>query len=140
MRLNRFKPTDARSMELSTTSMIDVVFLLLIFFLVTTTFRKPEAQIESDLRVNEDRSSANTNDIEPAVVEILQENESPVYRLGLTTTADIDEISAILENYPDKTQGAFVRLANDCPFGMAATAIARCRRAGFKQVSMVPAP
>lgn len=127
-------------MELSTTSMIDVVFLLLIFFLVTTTFRKPESQIESNLRVNEERSSATTNDIEPAVVDILRENQKAVFRIGLTTTPDIDVISEILERYPDKTQGAFVRLANDCPFGMAATAVARCRRAGFNQVSMVPVP
>lgn len=140
MRLNRFKPAAASSMELSTTSMIDVVFLLLIFFLVTTTFRKPESQIESNLRVNEERSSATTNDIEPAVVDILRENQKAVFRIGLTTTPDIDVISAILERYPDKTQGAFVRLANDCPFGMAANVVARCRRAGFNQVSMVPVP
>jgi len=140
MRLNRFKPAGASAMELSTTSMIDVVFLLLIFFLVTTTFRKPESQLDSNLRVNEERSAATTNDIEPAVVDILRENQQLVYRIGLTTTPNINEISTILDRYPDKTQGAFVRLANDCPFGMAATAVARCRRAGFNQVSMVPIP
>ncbi len=140
MRLSKYKPTDAQSLELSTTSMIDVVFLLLIFFLVTTTYRPPEQQIRSNIRVNEESSAATDNDIEPAVVEIILENQIPIYRIGMTLTDDLEVLSGVLERYPDKTRGAFVRLANDCPFGMAASAVARCHRAGFSQVSMVPIP
>ncbi|MCP4080112.1 MAG: biopolymer transporter ExbD [Planctomycetaceae bacterium] len=140
MRLSKFKPTDGQSLELSTTSMIDVVFLLLIFFLVTTTYRPPEHQIRSNIRVNQQSSAATDNDIEPAVVEIVLENQTPTYRIGMTTTVDLEILSDVLDRYPDKTRGAFVQLSNECPFGMAAAAVARCHRAGFSQVSMVPIP
>ena len=42
---NRAVDSRSNKIELSMTSMIDVVFLLLIFFLVTTTFVRPEKQL-----------------------------------------------------------------------------------------------
>jgi biopolymer transport protein ExbD len=140
MRLSKYRPNQEISLELSTTSMIDVVFLLLIFFLVTTTFLTPERQLKPDIRVQEQASASATADIEPAMVEVVRQGGVAVYRLGMTVTSDAEMLSQVLEQYPDKTRGAIVRLSDDCPFGMAATAIARCRRAGFQNVSLVPRP
>lgn len=138
MRLSKYRPTKDTSLELSTTSMIDVVFLLLIFFLVTTTFLTPERQLKPNIRVQENASSAAASDIEPVFVDIVRDNGIAVYRVGTTVTSDLEIISGILGRYPDKSAGAFVRLSDNCPFGMAAAAISRCRRAGFNNVSLIP--
>jgi len=138
MRLSKYRPTQETRLELSTTSMIDVVFLLLIFFLVTTTFLTPERQLKPNIQVQENASSSVTEDIEPAFIDILKDRGRPVYRLGTTVTANLEIVSQVLEKYPDKSRGAFVRLSDDCPFGMAAAIISRCRRAGFNNVSLIP--
>jgi biopolymer transport protein ExbD len=48
MRLTRLKVTHEKP-ELNIAAMVDVVFLLLIFFLVTSTFAQPEQQMPSRL-------------------------------------------------------------------------------------------
>ncbi len=140
MRLSKYRPTQDNALELSTTSMIDVVFLLLIFFLVTTTFLTPERQIKPNIGVQQETAATTQSDIEPAIVDIVRDNGVPVYRLGSVVTASEKMLLQVLEKYPDKSQGAIVRLADDCDFGMAAVAIARCRRAGFQNVSLIPIP
>lgn len=138
MRLSKYRPTKETSLELSTTSMIDVVFLLLIFFLVTTTFQTPERQLKPNIQVQNNAASSVMDDIEPAFVDVIKQNGIPVYRLGTTITSSIEIVTEVLERYPDKSRGALVRLSDDCPFGMAATAISRCRRVGFHSVSLIP--
>ena len=59
-----------QSLELSMTSMIDVVFLLLIFFLVTTTFIRPEREIRSMIQVKQKQASQSSSNLEPAIVEV----------------------------------------------------------------------
>lgn len=140
MRLSKYRPTKETSLELSTTSMIDVVFLLLIFFLVTTTFLTPERLLKPNIRVEQDSSASTSDDIEPAVVEIVKDSGVDVYRVGAVVTSDLEILTQVLERYPDKSRGAIVRLSNDCPFGMAASAISRCRRAGFQTVTLVAIP
>ena len=52
MRLSSRKVERGARIELSMTSMIDVVFLLLIFFMTTTSFVKPERELDPTIRVN----------------------------------------------------------------------------------------
>ena len=138
MRLSKYRPTKETRLELSTTSMIDVVFLLLIFFLVTTTFLTPERQLKPNIQVQNSATTSVTDVIEPAFIDVIQDNGVPVYRLGTTITSNLEIVSDVLERYPDKSRGAFVRLSDNCPFGMAAAAISRCRQAGFHSVSLIP--
>ncbi len=60
----------SRSLELNMTSMIDVVFLLLIFFMVTASFVTTERNLDSAIKVNKQSAAANTF-LEPAIVEIV---------------------------------------------------------------------
>jgi len=56
------------------TPLIDVVFLLLIFFMVTTTFLDPEREIDIDLPTAES-GGAPTEEIEEIVVNVTEEGE-----------------------------------------------------------------
>ncbi|MFK7890586.1 MAG: ExbD/TolR family protein [Granulosicoccus sp.] len=60
----KFRRTDREELELNLTPLIDVVFLLLIFFMVSTTFQK-ESQISLQLpKASETESSAIDDRIE----------------------------------------------------------------------------
>jgi biopolymer transport protein ExbD len=125
-------------LELSMTSMIDVVFLLLIFFLVTTTFLRPEQQVKSAIKVIEQDAQQSRSDLEPAIVDVILQNEKVVFKLGAIRTSEIAEIRKSLEQFENKSDGAFVRVADDVPFEQAAQAIGACHASGFESVSYLP--
>ena len=121
------------------TSMIDVVFLLLIFFLVTTTFVRPERQLLSAIQSNEREAAKSETVLEPALVDVLQIGDKPVFKIGAITTDDIDEIKRVLQGFENKAEGAWVRVADNVPFEFAARAIGACRSSGFSSVAYLPA-
>ena len=120
------------------TSMIDVVFLLLIFFLVTTTFLRPEKQVKSAIKVIEQDARQSRSDLEPAMVDVVLQSEQVIFKLGAIRTNNIAEIRKTLEQFENKSDGAFVRVADDVPFEQAAQAIGACRASGFDSVSYLP--
>ena len=125
-------------MELSMTSMIDVVFLLLIFFIVTTTFVRPEREINSTIKVNEQQSAASDSNLEPAIVDVFRNNTQVQFRVGAVRTNDLEEIKKLLNGFENKSEGAFVRVAGDVPYEAAAQAIGACHASGFESVSYLP--
>ena len=127
-----------RRIELSMTSMIDVVFLLLIFFLVTTTFLRPEQQVASAIKVNEQSATQARSELEPAIVDIFMQGKQTWFRLGAISTNNLEEVSKALKNFENKDMGAFVRVADRVPFEKAAQTIGTCRAAGFESVSYLP--
>ena len=62
----KFKRAVREELAINITPLIDVVFLLLIFFMVTTTFSK-----ETRLLVNLPEANAEATDAEPATIEVL---------------------------------------------------------------------
>jgi biopolymer transport protein ExbD len=122
-------------MELSMTSMIDVVFLLLIFFIVTTTFVRPEREIISAIKVNEKQATASDSNLEPAIVDVIMQNSQAIFRIGAVRTNDLSEVRKMLDGFENKTEGAFVRVAGNVPYESAAQAIGACHASGFSSVS-----
>ncbi len=63
----RFRDREEEDLQINLTPLIDVVFLLLIFFMVSTTFSK-----ESQLRIKLPEASSRTEAVrEPGVIEVL---------------------------------------------------------------------
>ncbi len=138
MRLTRYRPFKAAGLEMSTASLIDVVFLLLIFFLVTTTYLPPEHELDPAILVERQAKGASSVNIEPLSIEIVRHEGVAVYRVGATIGTELATIQPIIDQYPEKTAGAWIRLSDDVPFGMAALAVNACKAAGFQAVSLVP--
>jgi len=126
-------------LELSMTSMIDVVFLLLIFFIVSTTFVRPEREIASAIQVNEKRAADNESNLEPAIVDVIIQNSQVMFRIGAVRTTDLEEVKKLLEGFENKSEGAFVRVSDDVPYEAAAQAIGACHASGFTSVSYLSA-
>ena len=134
MRLSNHQNRGSR-LELSMTSMIDVVFLLLIFFIVTTTFVRPERQLQSAITVNEKSESSASSELEPAMIKITRVGEQVMFQIGVIQTNDLKEINNVLQDFENKSDGAFVQAAGDVPYEAAAQAIGACKASGFASVS-----
>lgn len=135
----RLRPADERDttfLALPMTSMIDVVFLLLIFFMVTTNFAEPERELPAALATQGTGGPAPT--LEPQVVRVeAGPNGAAVFRIGVHTTGSRDGLTAVLATLP-KEPGVIVRVADTAPVWAAAAAMQAVVDAGFEKRTYVP--
>ena len=137
MKLSSRRLERGRHIELSMTSMIDVVFLLLIFFMTTSNFVLTERNLDPAIKVDRG-SSSQPSELEPVIVDVVEQDGRYVFRLGTRTVDSTEELTQILKSMPPSGEGAFVRVADGAPFGLAAAAIQACKSADYLQVSYVP--
>ena len=67
--------------ELQMTSMIDCVFLLLIFFMVTSSFNKAERELDPAIKLQRAAGRA-ASDLAPAIVDVVRGGGGFVLKLG----------------------------------------------------------
>ncbi len=135
-----FSRADSRSRpgaRLQLTSMIDVIFLLLLFFMVTSAQQSPESRLASGLAVERREASASA-DFQPQVIDVGVFDGAPGFRLGERILRDQAELAAAVSRLPKET-GVFVRVAPDVRVDWPARALQACQDAGFTRVNYVPA-
>ncbi len=123
--------------RLPMTSMIDVVFLLLIYFMVTASFSTPENDLASGLRAQQD-GAGRAADLQPQILSVIMENGSIVYRMGDRAMSDRKTLVDLLSRL-NKDAGVFVRVSGEVPVEAAAVALQACKDAGITRVTYVPA-
>ncbi|MDX1948378.1 MAG: biopolymer transporter ExbD [Pirellulaceae bacterium] len=138
MKLTSRSGRHSSKIELQMTSMIDCVFLLLIFFMVTSSFQKAERELDPAVKVERPSLAQGPKDLAPAIVEVVRGAAGFVYKLGGREFVSTDELTTVLSQFDNKLDGAIVRAADDAPFSMAAAAIQACKTARFANVSYVP--
>jgi biopolymer transport protein ExbD len=82
-----------QSTKIDMTPMVDLAFLLLTFFILTTTFNKPktmEVTMPDKVEKPEDQTKINENDI---LNLVLAENNKIYYWIGLTPPAEVTNFS-----------------------------------------------
>ena len=135
-----FRPrqSDARNrVQLNLASMIDVVFLLLIFFLFSSIITPSEAQLAPNIQTQSAESASRSNDFAPQVVVVEVVDGQPAYRIGSRVIKQRSELLTLLRDLPHEL-GVFVRVDDAVPVGFAVGAIQCCRDAGFEKVTYVP--
>lgn len=121
--------------SLPMTSMIDVVFLLLIFFMVTANFASDEDRLSSALKT--DQQGASSSALRPQVLTVDQIAGRTVFRIGEHATSSREDLLAVLKSLP-KEQGIAVKVTDAAPISAAATAMQLVHEAGFQKRSYVP--
>jgi biopolymer transport protein ExbD len=121
---------------LNLTSMIDVTFLLLFYFMVGAVLVRPEDKLSAALHTQSE-GAARALDFQPQVIEVLASESGPRYKIGERLTGDRAELLAILEALP-RSAGVIVRVRDSLPVGFAVAAVQCARDAGFEQVTYVP--
>ena len=136
MKFGRGKPKRGTSATLNMSSMIDVTFLLLIYFILTTVFSPPEDQLTPALKV-EQGSASKESDLEPQIVSVTSIGSQQVYQIGDQTIPDRSKLAMILVRLPNDP-GIIIRVDDAVTVGFAIAAVQEARDAGFERVTYVP--
>lgn len=88
----RFRRTRQESVDVNLTPLIDVVFLLLIFFMVTTTFTR-ETQLQINLPDSQSTAVADTN---PPIEILIDQNGTYAVNGKVLIKHDIDSLKQAL--------------------------------------------
>lgn len=118
------------------TPMIDVVFLLLIYFLVTSDFSLQESRLSAASAVEKRGPAA--AELAPQIVEVRLVNGRDTYIVGELATPDVRKLTALLRELP-KDDGVAIRVADGVAVASAAAALQAAADAGFTRRSYVPA-
>ncbi len=118
------------------TPMIDVIFLLLVYFLLSTTHAPPEAQLDPALRAERVAPGA-AADFQPQIVTAGVLDGRPGFEIASRRVFTKPELVAILDPLP-KDGGLFIRGADAAPVSLAAAAIQAATDAGFDRITYVP--
>ncbi len=117
--------------------MIDVTFLLLIYFMVTTVLAKPEDRLSPTLQTQQPVTADQASDFQPQIVEVVLLDGQPAYRLGGSVFRTRGELSEALSALPVSV-GVVIQVVDPVPVGVAVGAFQAARDAGFEQVTYVP--
>jgi len=116
------------------TSMIDVVFLLLIFFMVTASFSADEKQLNAAISAE---GSGRADALQPQIVRLRDSEAGTVYEIGSHRLRTVRSLENVLLALP-KEQGVVFRVEDGVPIADAAAALQAAHNAGFIKRSYVP--
>lgn len=125
----------ARLGALPLTSLIDVVFLLLIFFLVTANFAQQEHKLPAALQT--EGGGVRSSDLQPQIIQISMRDDAPAFVMGAVAAPNRASLEALLRELP-KEPGVAIKSDPDVPISAIATALQAARNAGFTKRSYVP--
>lgn len=133
MKFNRNRRTP--EIQLASAGMIDIVFLLLIFFLVNSSFRPVERQVESELTNPNARS---TSMLEPLVIRLQAGPNGMEFKVGGRQFPDRAKLKEWLQDWQDREQRVMVVAPASAPVELSISTLNDLRLLGFKNVSYVP--
>ena len=117
------------------TSMIDVVFLLLVFFLVTANFAQKESKLPAALQT--EGGGVRSSDLQPQIIQISVMNGQSIYTIGQVQCSDRASLESVLQQLP-RDAGVAIKAEPDVPVQAIATALQAARNSGFSRRSYVP--
>jgi len=131
MRIRRDRSKGSEIINIS--SLLDVIFILIIFFLVTTTFKN----LEMDQQVNLPAESEGKplGDTEPVIV--INVRKSNAYMM-MGRQVTIEEMSANIQEAIKENPGkkVLIRADQEALHGYVAKAVATCRHAGIAEANI----
>jgi biopolymer transport protein ExbD len=133
MRLEREEPADE---VLNLTPLIDMVFLLLVFFLAATTFARAEVEMDLDLP----QSQAGKNDHESHLLVVNVMRDGTIRVDGRVMSADGLRQRLRAAAARDKEQAVLIRGDTAVHFGAVALALDACLGAKLSRVSVAAQP
>lgn len=116
--------------------LVDVVFLLLIFFLAATTFAREE--VELDLRLPEARSGESGLPDQKLIINVFADGRLVVDGREVTLEALRQKLTAAARRNRD--QSVLVRGDRDAQFGVGIAVLDACRLAKIKKVDFGALP
>lgn len=134
----QFYTRKRRTPFINIVSLIDILAILLIFFIVTTNFRKPQPQLKINLPDSKSAEEGASSQKEPAVLRVKSENEitlddKTVEIENLTTT-----LKALRESQPAREIA--MQADREAPFGTVVKVLDSLKAAGLRDVPAFTQP
>jgi biopolymer transport protein ExbD len=127
-----------REPELDLTPLIDVVFLLLIFFLVTATFAQSREHAGLPVDLPEGATGESVAAEGQITVHLHEDGHITVERAGAETieTTDVGDVDRLLReaHQLDPTSSVYLRGDQAVPYGRVMEVLDHARQVGFRQV------
>jgi biopolymer transport protein ExbD len=134
MKFARLSEGKRKPVRLPLVGMIDVFFLLLVYFIVSTTLAMPEDELSAALRQESKESTA--SDLQPQLVHVQAGGTAPVYIVGNQHLATQNQLRELLAKLP-KEAGVFLSVDDSAPVWAAAAALQACHDAGYEKLTYV---
>jgi biopolymer transport protein ExbD len=123
--------------SLNLTPMVDIVFLLIIFFMVGTQFSEMERSVEIQLPTVAEVTPL-TNLPDAKIVEIREDGRFSYEQQDVTLSQLEQHLIAARENY--SAQGVILRGDQRCSYQQIMNVIAVCKRAEIASISLANRP
>ena len=132
MRIGRNKNGDGAEI-INMSSLLDVMFILIIFFLATTTFQ----QEERDIRVNLPQTNEGQAISAATKLIVINVRRDGVYLVGSEETT-IDKMGELMAEAvkANPEQKVLVRGDREALHGHVAAAVATCKKAGINEANI----
>lgn len=134
----RFYTRKKRQPSLIIVSLIDILAILLIFFIVTTTFRKNLPQLQINLPESKTAEVATSTNTEPLVLRVKSDTE---ITLG-DTPVSIEELTTRLQaaRQANPQQPIAMQADREAPFGVVVKVLDALKEAGIKNIPAFTQP
>jgi biopolymer transport protein ExbD len=134
----QFYTRKRRNLVVNVVSLIDILAILLIFFIVTTTFRKKQPSLQINLPESKATETGPAENQQPIVLRVknaeeITLDEKPV-ALGTLTTALQQAISS------EPARGLALQADREAPFGVVVKVLDSLKAAGIKDVPAFTQP
>jgi len=127
----RFRKSEEESFNLDLTPMIDVVFLLLIFFMVSTVFVDFDRRMELILP----SSKSSVPDENKEKIEIEMTNDKQIFLNGARVTLQELE-STIMGSREELGESGLIRADKNLPYGDVVQVMGILQNAGIQNISV----
>ncbi|MBA2434789.1 MAG: biopolymer transporter ExbD [Chthoniobacterales bacterium] len=132
----KFAVRKRRAPSIIIVSLVDILTILLIFFVVSTTFKKDQPEVQINLPESK-TSSAKPAEIEHAIVSVDAEDALQLDGKDIA----VDELQAAIENLPPTRKSALVLKADEkASFGIIIKVMDALKLAGVKNLPAFTQP
>ena len=134
----RFYSRKRRAPSIIIVSLIDILAILLIFFIVTTTFRKNQPQLQINLPESKTAEQAPAEKDEPAVLRIKSAEQITLDEKPVTLDTLGEALKSLRSQAPSRPIA--MQADREAPFGVVVSVLDALRDAGIKNIPAFTQP
>ena len=134
----QFYTRKRRNLFVNVVSLIDILAILLIFFIVTTTFRKKQPQLQINLPESKAAETAPAATTEPVVLRVKNGEEISLDDKPVT----LDKLTAAIQSAREANpkRGIAMQADREAPFGVVVKVLDALKQAGIQDVPAFTQP
>jgi biopolymer transport protein ExbD len=134
----RFYTRKRRAPSIIIVSLIDILAILLIFFIVTTTFRKNQPQLQINLPESKSAEQAPAEKIEPLVLSVKSADQISLDGKPVTLDSLAERLKTARAQFP--TRPIAMQADREAPFGIVVKVLDALKDAGIKNIPAFTQP